>query len=413
MPKHYTIFTSNTSNTTALISSILKGDNNSKFHFLKEKKVALFSNSEIHKYIREEEIHDIKTITNHTSQRLKTMSSGEQKKTLLNYILSKKPDYIVLNNPYDNLDKAYQTTLKSLLVKIAKTTNLILIISRTEDILPIRSSIYKLQKENLKAFSSPEEYITSLNKQHTLKELKIPNNTNAIDYKSKELISFKNVSVSFGEKQVLQKIDWQINKGDFWQLIGKNGSGKTTLLSMITGENNKGYGQELYLFGQKKGTGESIWDIKKKIGYFTPSLADSFKGNHTVKNMIIGGFTDAIGLYTKPTETQIQITEQWLSIAQLLNYKNKLFNEITVGQQRLVMLLRAMVKQPLLLILDEPTAGLDDENTSLFVNLVNHIASNKQTAIVFVSHRKEQNLNPRAVLELQTTLKGSTGNILK
>lgn len=413
MPEHYTIFTSNTSNTTALISSILKGDNNSKFHFLKEKKVALFSNSEIHKYIREEEIHDIKTITNHTSQPLKTMSSGEQKKTLLNYILSKKPDYIVLNNPYDNLDKAYQTTLKSLLVKIAKTTNLILIISRTEDILPIRSSIYKLQTENLKAFSSLEEYITSLNKQHTLKELKIPNNTNAIDYKSKELISFKNVSVSFGEKQVLQKINWQINKGDFWQLIGKNGSGKTTLLSMITGENNKGYGQELYLFGQKKGTGESIWDIKKKIGYFTPSLADSFKGNHTVKNMIIGGFTDAIGLYTKPTETQIQITEQWLSIAQLLNYKNKLFNEITVGQQRLVMLLRAMVKQPLLLILDEPTAGLDDENASLFVNLVNHIASNKQTAIVFVSHRKEQNLNPRAVLELQTTLKGSTGNILK
>ncbi|MEP0213365.1 MAG: ATP-binding cassette domain-containing protein [Cellulophaga sp.] len=413
MPQHYTIFTSNTSNTKVFITSLFKGSHNAEFNFLKEKKVALFSKSEIHKFIREEEIHDIKTITNNTSQHLKTMSSGEQKKALLNYILSQKPDYIILNNPYDNLDAAYQKTLKDLLINIAKETSLILTISRIEDMLPIESSIYKLQESNLKAFSSLETYVTSLSNEHTLKQLKILNNTNVINHKSKELISFKNVSVSFEEKQVLQNINWQINKGDFWQLIGKNGSGKTTLLSMITGENSKGYGQELYLFGQKKGTGESIWDIKKKIGYFTPSIVDSFKGNHTVKNMIIGGFTDAIGLYTKPTETQIQIAEQWLSIAQLLDSKNKLFNEITVGQQHLVMLLRAMVKQPLVLILDEPTTGLDDKSASLFVNLVNHIASKKQTAVIFVSHRKEKNLEPRAILELQITPKGSTGNILK
>ncbi|WP_077406215.1 ATP-binding cassette domain-containing protein [Cellulophaga omnivescoria] len=412
MQHHITIFTSNQSNTKLFIDSLSK-KNNADFDFLSNKKVLFFSKSEIHKFIKEEEIHDIKTITKHTKQSLKSMSSGEQKKALLNYILTQKPEYIVLNNLYDNLDITYQTILKKLLIDISENVNLILIISRQEDVLPIKSNIYKLHKNRLTAYSSLQAYKASRQKNTPLKTLAIPKNNNVVNYKDNELIRFKNVSVAYNNKQILNNISWSICKGDFWQLIGKNGSGKTTLLSMITGENSKGYGQELYLFGNKKGTGESIWDIKKKIGYFTPSLVDSFKGNHSLLHMIIGGFTDAIGLYTKPTETQKSEAEKWLKIAQLSTLKNKLFNEVTVGQQRLTMLLRAMVKQPLLLILDEPTAGLDDESATLFINLVNQIASNKQTAIVFVSHRQEPNLEPRSILELKITPNGSYAKRLK
>ncbi|WP_435314106.1 ATP-binding cassette domain-containing protein [Cellulophaga fucicola] len=413
MIKHITIFTTNESNTSSFITSLLKDEKPEEFNFLKGIYTALFSKSEVLKFIKEEEIHDIKTLTANTMQSLKSMSSGEQKRVLLKYLLDQKPKYIILDNPFDNLDTAYQTKLKELLLEISESIGIILICNRQEDRLPIVSKIYKLKKDYLKHYSSLTEYNTSINNQTSLERLEIPKNNTAINYAYTELIRFKDVSVSFQTKKVLHQINWQINKGEFWQLIGENGSGKTTLLSMITGENNKGYGQELYLFGQKKGSGESIWDIKKKIGYFTPSLTDNFKGNHTIEHMVLAGFTDAIGLYTKPTETQLNLTNQWLKIAGLSEIKNKLFNQITRGEQRLVMLLRAMVKQPLLLILDEPTAGLDDNNAALFVALVNKIANSKQTALIFVSHRKESNLEPLAIIELQTTPNGSIANILK
>jgi len=240
----------------------------------------------------------------------------------------------------------------------------------------------------------------------------IPAALSPLKFDNDILIQLKNVTVNFGNKTVLQKINWTIKKREFWQLVGKNGSGKTTLLSMITGDNPKGYGQELFLFGKKKGSGESIWDIKKNIGYFTPSMTDKFTGYHTIENMLISGLNDSIGLYITPTEAQLRVAKQWLQLINLWEKKETQFNDLSMGQKRLVMTTRAMIKHPLLLILDEPTAGLDDASAKLLVELVNKIARESDTATIFVSHRKEPGLNPDLIYELEMSERGSTGRVI-
>lgn len=410
MRQHWGIFIVNDSNKTKLLEQLLKGNLPQRLSFLKELQGALFSKIVLDKLMDAEDRHGTKRIAKETEQSLRTMSSGEQKKALLNYLLNDSPDYIILDNPFDNLDIASQELLANTLKERADKTTFIQIISRKSDLLPFISNFAHLNKEHL----SFEVTIEKNSQLEALKEFtgKIPSPLKPIIFDQNNLINFKDVTVRFGNKTVLQHINWQIKKGDFWQLIGKNGSGKTTMLSMITGENPKGYGQELFLFGKKKGSGETIWDIKKKIGYFTPAMTDKFTGYHTVENMLISGFNDSIGLYIKPTEAQLRLTKEWLLLLDLWELKDMLFHSLSMGQKRLVMTTRAMIKHPLLLILDEPTAGLDDVSAKLVVALVNKIARESNTATIFVSHRSEAGLNPDFIYTLQMTTEGSIGKVL-
>jgi len=407
---HWAIFIDNSSDKGHFISLISNKNPPKGFEGLRRVKGSLFSKLALEKLIKEEDQHGNKVITKNTQQELKTMSSGEQKKALLKHILQSRPDYIILDNPFDNLDVGTQAELKETLLTIREKVSLVQIISRKTDVLPFIDTFYKLDFKELIPLNnlqvSETDNLISASRS-------IPSSIKQFHFEEEVLIELKNVSVSYCEKPILKNISWKIKKGDFWELRGKNGSGKTTILSMITGENPKGYGQELYIFGQQKGTGESVWDIKKRIGYFTPSMTDKFTGYHSVLNMIISGLNDSIGLYVKPTEAQLRSAKGWLALIGMEQLKDKLFHDLTMGQKRLVMCARAMIKHPLLLIIDEPTAGLDDESAALFVSLVNKFATESDTTVIFVSHRKEPDLKPDFVYELEMSDEGSTGTILE
>ena len=407
--KHWAILTDNTSRKSEFIHSILKNDPPQVLDALTGLIGALFSKLAIEKYIEEEDRHGEKIITKHNAQSLRTMSSGEQKKALLNYLLDNKPDYIILDNPFDNLDTESQRQLAINLTERSTETIFLLILSRKNDLLPFITNYGRLNGTDLELCQNMTFLIEGVKKIPFAG--KIPEALQTISYTGKNLVELKNITVSYKDKQIVKNINWVIKKDEFWQLIGKNGSGKTTLLSMITGENPKGYGQELYLFGRKKGSGESIWDIKQNIGYFTPAMTDKFTGYHSVENMLISGLNDSIGLYIKPTESQLRLAKEWLLLIDMWNIKDNQFHDLTMGQKRLLMTARAMIKHPLLLILDEPTAGLDDASAQLFVGLVNKIAQESEVTIIFVSHRKEPGLEPHKVYELKPTEHGSIGHI--
>lgn len=407
MSDHWAIFINNDSNKSEFIRSILKGFPPEELAMFSDLKGALFSKLAIETYIDEEDRHGTKIITKDSAQSLRSMSSGEQKKALLNYLLESKPDYIILDNPFDNLDTDAQELLARTLTQRSVLTAFVIIISRKDDLPPFIENYAYLHGSKL---------ILQENLDRVLKASKeipfsgsIPKPLKALEFDGYTLVELKAVNVKYGKKTILQDINWTIKKGEFWQLIGKNGSGKTTILAMITGENPKGYGQELFLFGRKKGSGESIWDIKQKIGYFTPAMTDKFTGYHSVENMLISGLNDSIGLYVKPTEAQVRLAKEWLLLINMWKIKAKRFHDLSMGQKRLVMTVRAMIKHPLLLILDEPTAGLDDASAELLVTLVNKIARESDMATIFVSHRKEPGLDPEKIFELQLTEKGSIG----
>ncbi|MEB8329824.1 ATP-binding cassette domain-containing protein [Flavobacteriaceae bacterium KMM 6897] len=406
--RHWGILMDNTTPKVELINRILIGKQTSPFEALMDLKGALFSPLELHRLIHEEERHDIKIVTHNTSQSLKSMSSGERKKALLAYILETEPDFIILDNPFDNLDSTSQEKLVSKLEQISKKVLLVLLITRKEDRLSFIEHYYVLKGNSL----APLKELAKSRLDPITGTFSIPQALSPHIYKESILVDFKNVTVSFGDRAVLNNINWEIRPGEFWQLIGKNGSGKSTLLSMITGENSKGYGQQLWLFGHQKGSGESIWEIKEKLGYFTPSMIDSFSGHHTVEHMLISGLYDSIGLYIYPTESELQLAKEWLQVLELLEHRTRYFHDLSMGQQRLIMTARAMIKHPLLLLLDEPTAGLDDKSSALLVALVNKISKESKTTIIFVSHRQEEGLQPQYIFELQMTDQGSIGKKL-
>ncbi len=409
--KHWGIFTDNTSNKRHLVSQLLKATSTSLFKDFQHKKGVLFSKLALLNFILEEDKHNDSGIIANKKQSLQSMSSGEQKKALFSHLLSVKPDFIILDNPFDNLDIDSQKELHKLICKKANEIVFIQLISRSIDLLPFIKKHAFLNKKEIQHISNLKAYLNS--KKEVQFNTLIPKPISPLQYDGDTLVQLKNITVNYKDKTIIKNINWTIKKGEFWQLIGKNGSGKTTILSMITGENPKGYGQELYLFGQKKGSGESIWDIKKRIGYYTPSMTDKFKGYHTIENMIISGYNDSIGLYKQPTEAQKRLAKWWLELLGLNEIKKTLFLDLSLGLQRLVMIARAMVKQPLLLILDEPTAGLDDASALLFVTLINKIATESNTSIIFVSHRTEKNLSPSFIYKLKITSEGSLGSIKK
>ena len=407
---HWALFIDNTSDHSAFIENILGNNAPEPFESFKGLRGGLFSKLALITLIEEESRHGDSGITKGTDQLLQTMSSGEQKRILLNYLLESKPQFLILDNPFDNLDKEFQIQFKAQIKTIAEKVPIIQIVSRKGDLLPFIENHAQLVGDEIVLLPSPIESFNPKNKQGF--NGSIPQPLKHIDYSDEILIEIKNVNVSYEDRQILKDISWRIKRGEFWELSGKNGSGKTTILSMITGENPKGYGQELYLFGRKKGTGESVWDIKKNIGYFTPSMTDKFTGYHSVENMMISGILDSVGLYVRPTEAQLRLAREWLQLLNMWHLKDTLFHDLTMGQKRLVMTTRAMVKHPLLLILDEPTAGLDDRSAIMLVSLVNKMAKESNSTIIFVSHREEPNLQPQFKYRLAENKYGSKGKIV-
>ena len=411
--QHWAVFITNSSKKNTFIHSLM-GDNSLKpdgFEFLAEKRGALFSKIQIDKLIEEEVRHDIKLLTSHTTQNLQSFSSGERKKALFNYLMESDPDYLILDNPLDNLDKDSQAHFKKIIEDISPRINILQLLSRASDLLPFIDNLAVLQNGQISWFQNIEEVSQVLESSIASIKGNIPEPLEKLYFDKEFLIRLKNVNVAYGDKAVLHNINWDIKPGEYWELAGKNGSGKTTILSMITGDNPKGYGQEIILFGTKKGSGESIWDIKKKIGYFTPAMIDRFRGYHSLENMLISGILDSIGLYVIPSAAQIRLAQQWLALVGLDKKKDSYFHDLSLGHQRLIMCIRAMIKHPLLLILDEPTAGLDDASASMVVSLVNKMAQESDTTIVFVSHRQEPNLKAQFTYQLNSGKNGSTGSI--
>ena len=404
--QHYAIFLSNTFNKQHFIQELLEKKAKGLFSVFNNSDVLLFSSYSIQQFLLEEEIHGYSGIEATTHQTLRSMSSGEQKKVLLQHLLSLKPGVLILDNVFDNLDIAAQASFKEDIQLASVDTTIIQVTHRRRDLLSFI--------ENKLTITTTGEFVPlqqNIDADIHSDELPVPAALHHYDLPTNELVRFTDVHVSYDGRQVLQQINWTINVGEFWQLKGPNGSGKTTLLTMITGDNVKGYGQQLYIFGRKKGSGESVWDIKNKIGYLTPAMIDLFSTRHTLLQMIVSGFVDSIGLYTIPSDMQLRSAYEWLQLLQLQRKAHLPFSKLTQGEQRLALVARAMVKHPPLLILDEPLMGLDDTNTDKIIQLINKLAAQTNTSVLYVSHQTEKNLQAQKIFELIKKENGSIGKV--
>lgn len=374
-------------------------------------RVAVFSNKTLEHFIEEEAKHDDFALTQDVGRSLSTLSSGEKKKTLLRYLLKQAPECIILDNPFENLDLESRSELRARLNKLSASVRLVLIVRRYDDCLDAIGNIVYINDN--KVVYIGEKSAFDINQAHSGRRFsnKVPAAPYPYDLNDDKLVVFNDVCVQYNGRPVLNHVNWLVKPGEFWQLKGPNGSGKTTMLTMINGDNPKAYGQDIWLFGRKKGSGESVWDIKKNIGYYTPSMVLRFSTFCTLEDMVVSGLVDSIGLYQKVTDLQRDLAREWIDFIGLSDVANSNFVDASDIVQRMVLIARAMIKHPPLLILDEPTAGLDDESSLFLSQLINRIASESHTAILFVSHRDEKGLKPQRTIILTPGEAGSVASI--
>lgn len=200
------------------------------------------------------------------------------------------------------------------------------------------------------------------------------------------LLQLRDVRASYADKPVLVDLNWTLRAGEHVLIEGPNGCGKSTLLSLIDGENHKGYGQDVTLFGKPKGSGESVWEIKRFFGVVSNELHNKYVKGWRVLDVVVSGFYDSVGLYDDSGGKEREAARDWLAVVTLADQEKSYYHELSFGQQRLVLLARAMVKQPRILVLDEPCVGLDDYHRALILKLLDAIAGQTSTQLIYVSH---------------------------
>ena len=328
------------------------------------------------------------------------LSTGETRKVLLCRALLQQPELLVLDEPFDGLDVDAHAGLMSLLQELVSAgQTLVLILNRFEEIPDFSDRLGILAECELSLAGPRTEVAASAELLQLTHLAAMENATQALPSADPEAqrraldpqtprIVMRDIRVSYGDKRILTGLNWQVDPGQHWQIIGPNGAGKSTLLSLVTGDHPQGYSNDLTLFGHRRGSGESIWDIKQHIGYVSTTMQQDYRVTATPKAVILSGFFDSIGVYQQPGDAQLALVDQWLSLLGMQELANEPFRHLSYGQQRLLLIARAMVKHPPILILDEPLQGLDSFNRHWVKRWIDLLVAEGGTQLLFVSHHQ-------------------------
>lgn len=323
------------------------------------------------------------------------LSSGEHKKLQLIRAFLTKPQLLVLDNPYVGLDVATCARLDELFVQLASEGTQLVIIGESASGLPnVVTHVATLRPDGLTVVPrAAYQLVRDAAAGAPEAEAPLPAYNPALAEGGDTFVNFirmEHVRVQYESKIVLDDINWTVKKGERWWVKGHNGAGKSTLLSLVVGDNPQAYANQIYLFDKRRGSGESIWDIKRKIGYISPELHWYFDQQTTCADAIATGFFDTTGLYRAISAEQEALVEEWLNVFDLQSQRLKRLQDLSVGNQRLTLLARALVKNPPVLILDEPCQGLDDRQSARFVRLVDRIMEHPGRTLLYVNHRTDQ-----------------------
>ena len=321
------------------------------------------------------------------------LSNGETKRLRIAILLLKNPKLLLLQDPLIGLDTNARKDFSKVLEAISASGIQMIMTLDYHEIPPLLSKIITMDKHQIVHSYVPNEFDTipqarlhslSINKE-MLQELVLQNEPKTFDY----IVKMNNVNIIYDTKQILKNINWTVKQGEKWALLGPNGSGKSTLLSLINGDNPQAYANDITLFDRKKGSGETIWETKAKIGFVSPELLHYFKTSQNCLNVVLSGLRE--GPFAKKlTPADEENAFKWMELLQIESYAKKLFKNSSIQVQRMVLLCRALIKKPSLLILDEPCQGLDRSQTENIRLIIDQISRITNITLIYVTHYQEE-----------------------
>lgn len=305
------------------------------------------------------------------------LSSGELRKMQLVKTLMANPKTLILDNPFIGLDIEARDMLSEQLQQLRQQgMTLYLLVARPNEI-PEYADEVRGERREVRGERLPAQ--TDISHTSPLSPLT-----------TKEVVLLRDVTIRYGSRTILDHLSWTICQGEHWALQGRNGSGKSTLLSLICADNPQSYACDITLFGHQRGSGESIWDIKRRIGYVSPELHRSYQRNLPALSIVASGLKDTVGLYVRATEEDKQLCLQWMRRFGIDQLAQRSFMQLSSGEQRLVLVCRAFVKSPDLLILDEPMHGLDMPRQQLVKDIINDYCRDPQKTLIMVTHYDQE-----------------------
>ena len=346
---------------------------------------------------RQKQIVDLMNIEPLLQKKIIQLSNGEIRKIFIAKALLKNPNILILENPFMGMDRQYQVQLNGILDKLVQLKMTIIVLADTQKQIPDCITHMLFVEDNKVLEKGPIKQLIDKNTVKTFTKKAAPVwNPNILpekktlltstSLKPPTLVEMNHVNVTYGNHKILKDITWTIKQHEHWALSGPNGSGKSTLLSLIFADNPQGYANNIKLFGKKRGGGESIWQIKQKIGFVSPELHAYYPGNFKVFDVVCSGFFDSIGRFRSCTPDQKQIACQWLETFGLIEKQKVVFRTLSKGEQRITLLARALVKNPILLLLDEPCQNLDNSNIQRVQHVICKTAEELKTTLVYVTH---------------------------
>ena len=332
------------------------------------------------------------------------LSNGERRKVSIARALLKQPSLVILDNPFGGLDERYRDKFSKNLENLMQSDLRVIIVGTQRDEIPAGiTNVLELSHLPLRAvqgFRAKREIPPSdwrflvaknapRNDSTQLKLADLPASTHHTDETRKILVQMQNVNVAYNGTPILRDVSWTVRENEQWALLGSNGAGKTTLLSLILADNPQAYANDITLFGKQRGSGESIWEIKQSIGWMSPELQLYYPRDATCFDVVCSGWFDSVGLYHQCTTEQRDSAMTWLQQVGLAEHETTVFEHLAEGEQRLALLARALVKNPTLLVLDEPCQGLDEKNRDRILQTIDD-TRRPDTSLIYVTHRADE-----------------------
>jgi len=321
------------------------------------------------------------------ARRIKQLSSGEMRRLLLARALACGPRLLVLDDPFAGLDYAGRERLHEVLDQITGTTTVVVATGRRDDIPSCVTDVLEVDDGRVVKKTKADRVRGRAPSAHGLCTTTVPA---AAPPSGELLVELTSVTVRYGDAVILNDVSFALRRGEHCALLGPNGAGKSTLLSLLLADNPQAYANDIRLFGRARGTGESIWDIKSRVGWVAPELLSHYPPGWSCLDVVLSGFFASIGLFSQTGPEQVARAHESLAWLGLDTVADRPLHELSHGSQRMVLLARALVSKPDLLILDEPCQGLDAEHTLLVNRAVERVAHKMPISSIYVSHHEDE-----------------------